>query len=288
MSNQEKVRRIEELTLKLLILQEQEKRAKAETKEYAEKRDKINEKLSNLHKQIFELRKNRDKVHQEVKELKKQREDIQKISAQKIQEFKGLKCEIEELKKKRPSKSLQKIQQEINNIEWRIQTTPLSLENEKQLVEKVKMLGNQLTIHRKIEQLNIKRLEFETEVKALQTKAKWYSEKISEMVERSQEFHKKMLEKIEETRKLKTDADNFHRFFLKTKEKAKLLRSEIEEISTEIKQLRMEIQAVEEKVRKENEKMLLENMEKQAREKLKRGEKLTWEEFKVLAEKGIA
>jgi uncharacterized coiled-coil DUF342 family protein len=36
-----------------------------------------------------------------------------------------------------------------------------------------------------------------------------------------------------------------------------------------------------------NEETMRKEIEKQAREKLKRGEKLNWEEFQILAEKGI-
>jgi len=43
----------------------------------------------------------------------------------------------------------------------------------------------------------------------------------------------------------------------------------------------------EEREKKKNEEVLRKKLEKRAREKLKRGEKLTWEEFQILAEKGI-
>ncbi|MEM3061646.1 MAG: hypothetical protein QW265_04475 [Candidatus Bathyarchaeia archaeon] len=63
----------------------------------------------------------------------------------------------------------------------------------------------------------------------------------------------------------------------------------IEKILNERKDLsRDEILGLMEKKKKEAEEKLLESVEKQALEKLKRGEKLTWEEFKVLAEKGLA
>ncbi|MEM3054946.1 MAG: hypothetical protein QXM52_04495, partial [Candidatus Bathyarchaeia archaeon] len=133
-----------------------------------------------------------------------------------------------------------------------------------------------------------KKLELEAELKALEARAKLYHEKISEKAGKSQESHEKMLNKIEEAKKLKMEADNIHQLFLQAKEKAKPIQTEIMNLLGEIKRLKEEILAEEEKARKEREKSLLENIERQAKEKLKRGEKLTWEEFKAIAEKGIA
>jgi len=55
-----------------------------------------------------------------------------------------------------------------------------------------------------------------------------------------------------------------------------------------MKLLKEEIREGEEKERKKIEKALREKLEKQVREKLRRGEKLTWDEFKLLSEGGTA
>lgn len=288
MSKQEKPQKIDELTRKLAVLREQKLKVDAEAREFAEKRNRLNEAVKGLRAEILELRRTRDSINLEVKELKHQRDQIKEERIQKIGELKNLRKELEELKKKKPSKSLKTLQKEIESIEWKIQTTSLNLQDEKQLVERVKQLEIQLGIHRKIEQLNQKKLELEAELKALEARVKLCHEKISEKAGKSQEFHEKMLEKIEEAKKLKMEADNIHQLFLQAREKAKPLQAEIANILGEIRRLKEEILAEEEKARKEREESLLENIKRQAKEKLKRGEKLTWEEFKAIAEKGIA
>jgi len=288
LSKQEKPQKIDELTRKLAVLREQKLKVDAEAREFAEKRNRLNEAVKGLRAEILELRRTRDSINLEVKELKHQRDQIKEERIQKIGELKNLRKELEELKKKKPSKSLKTLQKEIESIEWKIQTTSLNLQDEKQLVERVKQLEIQLGIHRKIEQLNQKKLELEAELKALEARVKLCHEKISEKAGKSQEFHEKMLEKIEEAKKLKMEADNIHQLFLQAREKAKPLQAEIANILGEIRRLKEEILAEEEKARKEREESLLENIKRQAKEKLKRGEKLTWEEFKAIAEKGIA
>lgn len=288
MAKQEKIQKIEELTRELEVLKEQKAKVDAEAREFAEKRDRLNEAFKDSRAEILELRRTRDSINLEVKELKQQRDKIKDERIKKIDELKNLRKELEELARKKPSKSLKTLQKEIESLEWNIQTMSLNLQDEKQLVERVKQLEIQLSIHRKFEQLNQKKLELEAELKALEARAKLCHEKISEKAGKSQEFHEKMLEKIEEAKKLKMEADNIHQLFLQAKEKAKPLQAEIANILGEIRRLKEEILAEEEKARKEREESLLENIERQAKEKLKRGEKLTWEEFKAIAEKGIA
>ena len=285
MSKREK---IYELTRKLTVLREQKAKVDTEAREFAEKRNRLNEEFKGLRAEILELRRTRDSINLEVKELKQQRDKLKEEKIQKIGELKNLRKELEELTRKKPSKSLKTLQKEIENIEWKIQTTSLNIQEEKQLVERVKQLEMQSNIHRKIEYLNQKKLELEAELKALEARAKLCREKISEKAGKSQESHEKMLKKIEEAKKLKMEADNIHQLFIQAKEKAKPIQTEIMNTLGEMKRLKEEILAEEEKARKEREENLLENIKRQAKEKLRRGEKLTWEEFKTIAEKGIA
>jgi uncharacterized coiled-coil DUF342 family protein len=277
--------KIKELIQKLSILKEQRSKLNAEATEWAQKRDKLNEQFKSLRAEILELRDERDKLNEKVKELKQQREKTKEEIRGKIEEIKKLNQETRILTKKKPSKSFQTLQKEIERIEWKIQTTPLSLHEEKELVEKVKQLETQLNIHRKLDQLNMKSLELQTELKTLETNKKLCHEKLTEAAQKSQEIHGKMLEKIAESKKIRMEADNIHKLFLQTREKTRPLQNDIVEISNQMKLLREQIREEEEKEKKKIEKTLREKLEKQAREKLKRGEKITWEEFQLLSEK---
>ncbi|MEM3823993.1 MAG: hypothetical protein QXH87_03585, partial [Candidatus Bathyarchaeia archaeon] len=199
---------------------------------------------------------------------------------EKIAELKKVNQEIKALNEKKPSKSLQTLQKEFDSIEWKIQTSSLSLKDEKKLIEQVKQLEIQINIYKKLEQLKQKSVELKAELKALQTKSKIFHEKLTETAQTSQKIHEQMLKKIEELKRVKIEADEFHKLFLSEKEKIEPIQEEISKISNQIKMLR-------EEERKKTEESLREKLERQAREKLKRGEKLTWEEFQLLAEKGM-
>jgi len=279
---------IEELNEKLSVLKGQKSALEAEAKNYAEKRDMLNQELKNLRGEILRLKTTRDEINAKVKELKQQRSQIKAEIAQKITEFQSLRKELAPLIKKKPKRSLKALERDVEILEWKIQTTSLSLQEEKKLVEQVKELESQISTHKKIEQLNQRKIELKAELKALQARVKLCHENVMANAEKSQQIHAEMLKKVEEAKKIRGEADNFHGLYLQTREKIKALQAEIKKILDEIRRFKEEISAEEEEKQKKTEEKLLESFEKQALEKLKRGEKLTWEEFKVLAEKGLA
>jgi len=287
LSESQKAQKIQELIQKLSASKEQRNKLNAEAREWAEKRDRFNEQIKTLRAEILELKGKRDKLNEKVKELKQQREKTKTEIQEKIEELRKLNQEFKAFNKKKPSRSFQSLKKEVEGIEWKIQTTPLSLPEEKELVERIKQLETQLNIHRKLDQLNQKNLELQAKLNALETNRKLYHEKLMETAQKSQEIHKKLLEKIGETKNLKIEADNLHKLFLRTKEKARPIQEEMSAISNQIRQLREQIREEDEKEKKKKDEALREEFERQAREKLKRGEKLTWQEFQLLAEKGM-
>jgi uncharacterized coiled-coil DUF342 family protein len=96
-----------------------------------------------------------------------------------------------------------------------------------------------------------------------------------------------MLAKLEEAKTAKAEADAIHKQFLEAREKAKPVRKQIVSITTEIRRLKGEVREEEQEERRHSEDELRQSLEQKAREKLKRGEKLSWQEFQLLSEKGV-
>jgi uncharacterized coiled-coil DUF342 family protein len=237
--------------------------------------------------EILENRNKRDKLNEAVKELKQQREKAKADLHLKIEEIKKFKEEIKVLDEKKPSRSFKALEKEIASTEWKIQTSSLDLKDEKELVEEVKQLQTMLNIHKKHNQLKQKFLESRAEAMKLKANIKRFHEELTENAQKSQQIHVQMLDKIEKSKRLKMEADSLHALFLQAKEKAKPTQEEFLEISNQINMLKEEIQKEEDEEKKKSQIAIREELEKQAMEKLKRGEKLTWEEFQLLAEKGM-
>lgn len=288
MSEQQKTLQIAELNQKLSAIKEQREKLKAEADDLAKERDKLNEQIKRLGAEIFELKNERNTINTNVKELKQKRNWLQTKIHEKIEELKRLNEELKTLDKKKACKnSISVIQKEINAIDWKIQTTSLSLQEEKALVEKVKNLEAQLVTLKKFEQTRQKMLELRVEIKALETERKCCHETLTEMAKKSQEIHEKMLAKIEETKKLKMAADNFHKQFLAIKEKIAPFNAEIQELLNQVSALKGEILKVRMEEAKRSEVALREKLKQQVLDKLKRGEKLTWEEFQLLGDEDL-
>jgi uncharacterized coiled-coil DUF342 family protein len=287
LSKEQKKKQIEALTHKLSELRNLRDQADAEARQWADKRDKSNEQSRNLHTEASELRSRRDSLNEEVKDLKLQRSEFKERIRDKIEETKKLKQERRELASKKPSRSHHSLQNEVESIDWKIQTASLNMQEEKELVEQVKRLETQLNIYRKLESLNQKIQALQAEITDLETKSKLCHGKLTKTAHESQEIHHVMLEKMEELKELKTEADNQHKFFLQAREKTRTIQQEIIKTWTQVKQLQDELRAGEDQEKKHREDALRKKLEEQAREKLKRGEKLSWEEFQLLAEDGM-
>jgi uncharacterized coiled-coil DUF342 family protein len=268
----------------LATLKEQLNKANAEIKIHIGKRDALNEQFKNLRQEVYELKNQRDGLNTKVKTLKHQRDEARTRIPAIIEEIKVHRQKIIELKKKTPKKSHRELQKELGDIEWRIQTTSLDLPEEKRLIENVKQLETQLNVYKKIDQQNKRIAELRKELETLQTKEAEFHQELTGTAQKSQEIHSSMLAKISESRNVKGEADCLHGVYLQAKERARPLNAEMKKLIEQRKKLQDAVREKDERKRKTAEQALKEKLSSQARDKLQRGEKLSWDEFQLLAE----
>jgi len=281
--------KINELNQKLSQLRDEKEILIVEMDKRAGERDALNERVKTSRTEIDELRRQRDELNASVQELRKMRAQPRSRVHEKIEEIRNVQDSISNIQtKRRPAGNPQTLQQEFDNIEWEIQTSSLSLEEEKELVEKARELETQLKTHKRIKQLKEKISDLRTQVKSLDTESGGYHEELKEKAGRSQEIHESLQKKITAMKELKKEADAKHAVFVETKEKLKPVQDEIRKTMDELNRLRNESRLEEEEKKKQTENVLRSELEQRAMEKLKKGEKLSWEEFQVLAEKGIS
>ncbi|HLN45340.1 MAG TPA: hypothetical protein VK209_06500, partial [Candidatus Sulfotelmatobacter sp.] len=141
----------ENFNQKLDELNKQIDDAYKDTQKLVEKRDKLNERFKQLREETRQLKAERDDINEKVHALKTERDETRVTIHPVIDEIKSAREKIAELKKKTPKRSKEDLQQEIDDIEWKIQTTSLDLKEEKQLIETVKQLETQLSTYKKID-----------------------------------------------------------------------------------------------------------------------------------------
>jgi uncharacterized coiled-coil DUF342 family protein len=279
------------LDQQLESLDKQAYEAHEETRRLIEKRDKLNDQFKKLREETRELKAERDSINEKVHVLKAQRNEARTSIHPVIDEIKAAREKIIELNKKTPKRSQRDLQKELDDIEWRIQTSSLDLKEEKLLIENVKQLEIQLNAYKKIDQQTKRIAELQQGLKAVDETGEKLHAELSALAQQGQELHQKMLLKIDEAKKIKDEADAIHNTYLLTREKARQLAEELRKLAGEKRKFRdserqtQEAQRQqEEATRKTAEKALKEKLESQAREKLQRGEKLSWDEFQLLAE----
>jgi len=287
LSGKEKSQTVAVLIEKLAELKEQRSVAGRDADERAERRDRINERVHTLRDEVQNLRTKRDDLNEEIKKLKPQRSGSASKIREKVAELRNISEERKAILEDKPPRSYQSLKNELEDVDWKVQTTSHTLQEDKEMMAQVKQLETELNVYRKLEKASKKASELRGQVNVLRNEHESCHQKITSLAQGSQELHKSMLEKVEEAKKKKKEADDMHKHFLEARAKLDPLQDEITVVSVQLLQLRKDLQEAEQKHKKESEDSLRQTIEERAKEKLKRGEKLTWEEFQLLAEKGM-
>lgn len=278
---------IEELDKQFSILKEQKTKIDTKLSELTEKRDRLNQRFQRMRAEAQQLRNGRDEANKEVNKLKKEREETKEEIQQRIQEVCELRKEALSMARTKPSRSLHSLQNEFENIEWKIQTTHLSLEDEKILIEQIRQIETQMNVHKKLGQINKRIAELEAQINTSKARNKLCHERLTAIALNSQENHQKMLAKIEESRKIKECADIAHQSLMQVRNEAGRIRNEIGDIVKQMRYLKDKASQEESVKKAQNEETIRQEIETQAKKKIEKGEKLSWEEFQILAEKGM-
>jgi uncharacterized coiled-coil DUF342 family protein len=273
-------------------------------KKAIEKRDNLHEKVRKAREEINQLKVERDNLNERVKLLKGQRDAVRANMAPINDEMNAIKEKIEELKKKLPPRvNHRELQKQHDAIEWKIATTSLDLKEEKELIEQVKALEIQLSGFKKIDVQYKKMKELQEHRKNFDLQADGYHKELTELAKKSQDLHAVMIDKVNAMKRDKTEADALHQEFIKTKEQNNLLYAQMRLLIAQSTGIRANIREQgmvrrkeadakwkeEQAKRKEEqekravkEKELKEKIGSQAREKLARGEEVSWDEYQLM------
>jgi uncharacterized coiled-coil DUF342 family protein len=279
--------KIEELYLNLKEITQQKREAEIDARKFREEKKSIDEKIRRLREEADELKKQRDNLNFKVQELKTLREKAKNERKEKISMILQLKETLRLLETKKPEKSRQALENEIQKLDWKLQTTPMTAQEERPIIERLKQLEAQLHVYKQLASIKETIKELRRGVNELTIKANQYHGELYANASQSQHLHRRRLEIIMKMKELKTQANIMHHKFIQAKQKAAVLSEHCSQIMVQIDALKREQSRIEEEKRVEKEKETLSEIERKAREKLKRGQKLTWEEFKIIAEKGL-
>lgn len=318
MTKEQTIIQRQEITQQLQKLREDANSAHLQIQNCVDRRNQLNEEVKKARDEIAGLKAERDDINEKVKVLKGQRNAIRSQSDPLTEQIEAARTKILDLKKNLPRESKRELQEEHDAIEWKISTTSLDLQEEKRLIENVKQLEIMLSGYKKIDAQNKKIKDFLTQRKVFDDQADVLHKEVTALAAKSQEIHSKMIEKVNVMKVSRAQADTQHQLYVKTKEETipqiyeKIgqligqLNSVKAEMAKEAKaeaEIRAKERAAYEKVNQERaqadrerdrinkeraqanklkEQELKEKIGAEAREKLKKGEKLSWNEFQLM------
>ena len=279
-------RRIRELYDRVDQLKAERDELRINAQRWVEKRDGIREEIRKIRLTVRNLKRKRNMLNDEVRQLKVLREADKKRRREIFEKIRRLREERKRVSMKKPRRSRSYLEGEIKKIEWKIQTEPLPLDVEKELVNNIRILESQLGVYRRIEELNAEIAELMKKADEIRKEISSYRSRISEKAAESQEFHLKMLRKIERIKELEAEAEKSHQRYLEYKKKTRALSLEIKKLLDEIRSIQEMMEKMEKEERRRKEETLKRKLVENALKKIKRGEKISFNEFKILLEKG--
>ena len=261
-----------------------------EKESWFKKKEELSRKIKDAIHKIKDNKIKRDALTQEVKELKPKRDSVNKELALKSPELEKLKKERSELAKSVDIKeSPSRIKQQMEKLQFRIETDTVSFEKEKELMKKIKELRKHYDKVSILEESNKKIREVLDNAKGIKKSANDAHKLIQEKAKHSQILHEEILRISAEIDKMKVEEEDAFKKFSELKKKFNETNSQLKEklkIMNDVKSSLDKISSDRREKKKREIESFLKSKEDAVNEKIKKGQKLTNEDLLVFQKFG--
>ena len=253
--------------------------------EWFKKKEDCSKKIKDSIGHIKDDREKRNSLTKEVKDNKEKREQLNKEVKEKISEAKELNKEKEKISKKHHiHEDPSKIKEQIERLEFKIETEGLSFEKEKGIMSIIKNLKKKYKESEKIsnvwDQLHTKSKDIDLKKR----EAEEMHKKIQKTAKESQDKHEGMIALSKEIDGLKKEEEEAFKRFIEFKTKFNEVNDKLKERLVELNNIKLEVDKhiKSKRLEKESkEQAILRNKEHSVEEKLKKREKLTTEDLLI-------
>lgn len=254
------------------------------------KKEEFSKSIRDLIQKIKDSKVKRDSLTHEVRELKPKRDSINREISEKLNELGKLKKErIGIAKSLGISEPPSKIRQNIERLEFRVETETASFEKEKELMKKIKELKKLYDEASIITEFDKKIRDTSDAIKKMRKEANESHTSIQEKARQSQLLHEEILKISAEIDKMKADEEEAFKKFSEFKKRFNEVNGQLKERLKAMNEAKWQLDKFfsdrRERKRAEQE-SLLKSKEEQVNEKIRRGEKLTTEDLLVFQKLG--
>ncbi len=234
-----------------------------------------------------EPRAEREELNAEVARLKGLRNEEGERARElqeRLQELRGEFAELDDYV------SLEELQKQFRELEWRQQTTSTSIDEEREILAEMSQLTLAMEVAAKVE----KRLggarpedldQLWQEIQEARNRAQEYHEQMVALVEKAQQKHQKIIGFSESLGPARAEAQEAHQQFVLCLQEADEMRARIEELEERERELRRQLDGIRASQRAEREtreRQAMEDLTERARRKQKTGQKLSMDELRAL------
>lgn len=277
--------KLDELEAQAAELRDKRNELYEQIKKIREERDRLNKTARATREQAHKHRDERDRVNTKVQEIKQNLGPLFEELDEKNQALAKADKSIKEDYKGLPSKK--KVQEALRQIEWEVMTTPTKemLGREDELIQRAAKLRRTLDEFKGIEHKQDKKLDYIADKKAVEIEISALREEINKLAEQSQQHHERMILLYEQADKDQEKADQTHTKYVEKIQEVESIKEELNLIMPEIKAIRDGLKAHDnrlDELRKMNTEQRAEALKQAALKKLENGEKLSFEDLKLI------
>ena len=262
-------------------LTESKRTLEKETKKWLTERNRLNDLFQNLKQEIAVLKDKRDKINQEVLELKEKREELKKILYENRDVVDKIFDSLKELKIKIPH-GAHRLTKERDEIDWKIQTNSLSIQKEKELLERIKEIETNLVEFDHSNKLKQELHERKKEIESLKNQMDPIRNQQMELSKESDVVQDEMTKLYDRAKKFREESNEAHKKYEEGSKQLAQIRAEYITQIKKIKELRKKCQDLTESESLKKMESYKKKSEREALEKFKKDKKITLEEFKMI------
>jgi len=250
-----------------------------EAKRLREERDRLNLEHRSLVAELKKLRARVKEVNQGISDLSEKIAQKKEKVNETLKVLTGLRDEIN-LVRKQVKTPFNAVRQEMDDIEWELQTSPTEMQKERRLMKRLKALSVERGIYERAEDLRKRMVETKVEIESfrLSMRENWGS--LRKLLEERKLLRHRVSAVETRASTVKDKADDLHSRYIKKREEVNALTRQMGCLTLEVLALREKIAEREEVIRKGK----IKDLAYDIRERMKRGEKITFQELQVLSE----
>ena len=256
-----------------------------EKEEWFRKKEELFSKIKAGINQIKDFKAKRDALTNEIKELKPKRDTLNLGVSNKLKVFQSVKDEKEKLSRNlKLRKSPHSIKEEIDRLEFKIETEPMSFDKERDIVKRIKQLKKALGEAAEVMNADSKIHETQATVRTERKEANDIHRNIQEKAQQSQKMHEEILKISAEVDKLKAGEKEAFVKFSELKKKFTEANNKFKEKLRETDPLRDQLNQIssdKKEKRRQDVETILKSKEDIVNEKIRKGGKLTTEDLLV-------